>query len=101
MATISIELGKLMALVDTLQKQLVDIKKEVCLAKTQITDVHTELINFMGTVQPKAACQALHESLRREFVPRVEIAPIKTIINVIVVSTAAAICAALLNLILK
>ena len=96
-----VELGKLMAQVETLQKQLADIKKDVSVSKKQITDLHDELINFMSQVQTKNVCQTLHDKLGKEFIPRVELAPIRAVLNVIVLTTATAICAAILNLILK
>ncbi len=96
-----VELGKLIAQVDTLQKQLSDIKKDVQLSKKQVTDLHDEMINFMAQVQTKNACQILHDRLGRDYVPRAELAPLKAVSNVIVLTTATAICAALLNLILK
>lgn len=98
---INLELGKLMATVEALQKQLVDLKKDMLLLNTQITKVHTELLNFMGTVQTKSACTLLHEALAKTYIPRSEIAPLKTLINAISVTTATAVCVAILNLILK
>ena len=96
-----VELGKLMARVETLQKQLADIKKDVSVSKKQITDLHDELVNFMAQVQTKNVCQILHDKLGKECIPRVELAPIRAVLNVVVLTTATAICAALLNLILK
>lgn len=101
MTEVSLELGKLMAQVDALQKQLTDIKKDVCSTKNQITSVHTELINFMGTVQKKTACQNMHEKISKDFISRTEITPIKSILNVIALTTLTAICVAFMNLILK
>lgn len=101
MPPLSLELGKLMAQVETLQKQLSEIKNEVCALKKQITDVHAELLNFMGTVQPKSACQALHDKLHQNFIQRVEMAPFKSVLSVIALTTVTAICFAVLNLIFK
>lgn len=101
MPAFSLEIGKLMAQVDTLQKQLADIKKEVCCTKNQITSVHTELLNFMGTVQQKSACQTLHEKISKDFIARQEIAPVKFILNIIAATTVTAICVTIMNLILK
>ncbi len=97
----SLEMGKLMAQVDGLQKQLADIKKDVSSTKTQITSVHAELLNFMGTVQKKSVCQVMHDKLNKEFIMRREIAPIKAILNVIAATTITAICIAIMDLILK
>ena len=72
--TLSMEIGKLMASVALLQQQLSEIKQQV---------------------------DALNLNLKREFVLRSEIAPIKNLIGVIVASTGAALVMALLNLILK
>lgn len=97
----SLEIGKLMAQVDILQNQLSDIKKEVCSTKNQIVSVHSELLNFMGKVQHKTACQTLHDKMNKDFISRSEITPIKSILNVIAVTTITAICVALMNLIIK
>ena len=72
--TLSMEIGKLMASVALLQQQLSEIKQQV---------------------------DTLNTNLKREFVLRSEIAPIKNLIGVIVASTGAALVMALLNLILK
>lgn len=101
MTQFSLEIGKLMAQVDTLQKQLTDIKKEVCSAKQQIVDVHTELINFMGTVQLKSDCAGLREKINTQYMSRAEIAPVKSVLNIMAATTLTAICIALMNLILK
>lgn len=101
MTELSLELGKLMAQVDALQKQLTDIKKEVCSTKNQIVGVHTELLNFMGTVQQKTACQSLHDRIGKDFILRTEITPIKSVLNIIALTTITAICVAFMNLILK
>lgn len=98
---INLELGKLMATVEALQKQLVDLKKDMLSLNTQITKVHTELLNFMGNVQTKSACALLHDTLTKTYVQRSEMAPLKTLVNAISVTTATAICVAILNLILK
>ena len=98
---ISLEIGRLMALADSQQKQLVEIKKQVSDLCIQISDVHTELLNFMGSVQNKSTCQAIHDKLQQEFVLRREIAPIRSLTGAIALTTATAICIALLNLILK
>ena len=98
---ISLEIGRLMALADSQQKQLVEIKKQVSDLCTQISGVHTELLNFMGNVQNKSTCQAIHDKLQQEFVLRREIAPIRSLTGAIALTTATAISIALLNLILK
>lgn len=98
---ISLEIGRLMALADSQQKQLVEIKKQVSDLGTQISGVHTELLNFMGNVQNKSTCQEIHNQLRQEFVLRREIAPIRSLTGAIALTTATAISIALLNLILK
>ena len=98
---ISLEIGRLMALADSQQKQLVEIKKQVSDLGTQISGVHTELLNFMGNVQNKNTCQEIHNQLRQEFVLRREIAPIRSLTGAIALTTATAISIALLNLILK
>ena len=98
---ISLEIGRLMALADSQQKQLVEIKKQVSDLGTQISGVHTELLNFMGKVQNKSTCQAIHDKLQQEFVLRREIAPIRSLTGAIALTTATAISIALLNLILK
>ena len=98
---ISLEIGRLMALADSQQKQLVEIKKQVSDLGTQISGVHTELLNFMGNVQNKSTCQAIHDKLQQEFVLRREIAPIRSLTGAIALTTATAISIALLNLILK
>ena len=92
MATLTMEIGKLMALVDTLQKQLVDIKKEIGQTKNQIADVHSELLNFMTTVQKKTVCQNWQDKIARDYVPRA---------GMIALTTITALVAAFLNLILK
>ena len=97
----SIEIGRLMALADSQQKQLAEIKKQVADLCNHITSVHTELLNFMGSVQNKSACQTIHDKLHQEFVMRREIAPIRSLISAIALTTATAISIALLNLILK
>ena len=97
----SLEIGRLMALDDSQQKQLAEIKKQVADLCHQITDVHTELLNFMGSVQNKVSCQEIHNQLRQEFVLRREIAPIRSLTGAIALTTATAICIALLNLIFK
>ncbi len=101
MPTLTMEIGKLMGQVDTLQKQLSEIKKDICQTKKQISDVHTELLNFMGTVQKKTACQAIHDRLVQDYMPRAEIAPLKSIAGMIALTTVTAIAAAIFNLILK
>ena len=97
----SVEIGRLMALADSQQKQLAEIKKQVSDLCTQITGVHTELLNFMGSVQNKRSCQEIHNQLRQEFVSRREIAPLRSLIGAITLTIATAISVALLNLILK
>lgn len=97
----SLEIGRLMALADSQQKQLAEIKKQVSDLCSQITGVHTELLNFMGSVQNKVSCQEIHNQLRQEFVLRREIAPIRSLTGAIALTTATAISIALLNLILK
>ncbi|MBR5130397.1 MAG: hypothetical protein IKV03_04150 [Alphaproteobacteria bacterium] len=101
MTQYTLEIGKLMAQVDTLQKQLTDIKKEVCSTKKQIVDVHTELINFMGTVQLKGNCRILYDKIGKDFISRQELAPIRNILNIMAATAVTAICVALMNLILK
>ena len=101
MPTLTMEIGKLMALVDTLQKQLQSIQKEICQTKNQITDVHTELLNFMATVQKKSVCQAIHDKLAQNYVAKSEIAPLKAFVGMITLTTVTAIGAAFFNLILK
>lgn len=101
MPTLIIEIGKLMGQVETLQKQLTDIKKDIAQSKKQIADVHEELLNFMGSVQHKNTCQAIHDRLTKEYVPRSELAPIKAIAGMIALTTVTAISAAFFNLILK
>ena len=95
------EIGKLMAQVDTLQKQLLSIQKEISQTKNQITDVHTELLNFMATVQKKSACQSLHDKLAETYVAKSEIAPLKACAGMIALTTVTALIAAFFNLILK
>lgn len=97
----SLEIGRLMALADSQQKQLAEIKNQVSDLCNQITSVHNELLNFMGTVQKKQNCQEIHNQLRQEFVLRREIAPIRSLSGAIALTTATAICVALLNLIFK
>ncbi|MGN0919311.1 MAG: hypothetical protein ACI4OR_00920 [Alphaproteobacteria bacterium] len=97
----SLEIGRLMALADSQQKQLAEIKKHVADLNSQITSVHTELLNFMASVQNKSTCREIHNQLRQEFVLRREIAPIRSLISAIALTTATAILMALLNLILK
>ena len=101
MPTLTMEIGKLMAQVDTLQKQLVTIQKEISQTKNQIADVHTELLNFMATVQKKSVCQGIHDKLAELYVPRSEIAPLKACAGMIALTTITAIIAAFFNLILK
>lgn len=101
MATLTIEIGKLMAQVETLQKQLTEIKKEIGQTKNQVADVHNELLNFMTTVQTKTACQGLHDKLAAAYVPRAEIAPLKTVAGMVALTTITALGAAFFNLILK
>lgn len=101
MTEYTLEIGKLMAQVDALQKQLTDIKKEVCSAKKQIVDVHTELINFMGTVQRKSDCRILYDKIGKDFISRQELAPIRNILNIMAATAVTAICVALMNLVLK
>ena len=101
MPTLTMEIGKLMAQVDILKNQLVVIQKDIAQTKKQITDVHTELLNFMTTVQQKSVCQALHERIQASFVPRSELAPIKAVAGMIVLTTVTALSAAFFNLILK
>ncbi len=97
----SLEIGRLMALADSQQKQLAEIKCQVADLSTQITSVHTELLNFMGSVQNKKTCQEIHNQLRQEFVLRREIAPLRSLMGTIALTTVTAISIALLNLILK
>ena len=101
MATITMEIGKLMAQVETLQKQLIAIQKEISQTKNQMMDFHTELLNFMATVQKKSVCQTLHDKLAETYVPRSEIAPLKACAGMIALTTITAIIAAFFNLILK
>ena len=98
---INLELGKLMATVEALQKQMVDLKKDMQGLNSQIGKVHTELLNFMGTVQTKSACALLHDSLAKTYIQRTEIAPLKALVSTISITTVTAICVAFLNLILK
>ncbi len=101
MPTLSMEIGRLMAQVDALQKQLADIKKDISQTKNQVADVHNELLNFMTTVQEKSACQRFRDKMAQEYVPRSEIAPLKTMAGMIALTTITAIGAAFFNLILK
>lgn len=101
MPEIKLELGKLMAQVEALQKQLGEIKKEVCTTKNQVDTVHSELLNFMSSVQTKNTCSQLHEKLSKDFVLRSEIAPLKSVIHIISLTTVSAICLAFIQLILK
>lgn len=101
MSEYTLEIGKLMAQVEALQKQLTDIKKDVCSTKKQIADVHTELINFMGVVQRKSDCRILYDKIGKDFVSRQELAPVRNILNVMAATALTAICVALMNLILK
>ena len=101
MPTLNIEIGKLMAQVETLQKQLLAIQKEISQTKNQITDVHTELLNFMATVQRKSVCQGIHEKLADLYVPKSEIAPLKACAGMIALTTITVIITAFFNLILK
>ena len=97
---INLELGKLMATVEALQKKLIDLKKDMLGLTNQITKVHTELLNFMGNVQTKSDCSLLHNTLAKTYVQKTEIAPLKALLNAISITTATAICVAILNLIL-
>lgn len=72
--TLSMEIGKLMASVTLLQQQLTEIKQQV---------------------------DTLNTNLKREFVLRSEITPIKNLIGLIVATTGTALVMALLNLVLK
>jgi hypothetical protein len=55
----------------------------------------------MSTVQTKTTCERIHQALKSDYVQRAELAPFKTILGAISATTVAAICVALLNLILK
>ena len=98
---LTIEIGKLMSSVHTLQESLSELKKEVDIWGQKIASVHDELIHFMGSVQNKNTCQILHDKIKSEFVLRQEIAPIKNLVGLIVAATGTALVVALLNLILK
>jgi len=87
--------------VDSLQKQLVSIQKEVSLTKNQMTDIHNELLNFMSTVQNKKECQAIHEKLEKMYVSHSEIAPIRAFLGMICLAAVTTIATAFFNLILR
>ncbi|MDD3669398.1 MAG: hypothetical protein PHX68_03895 [Alphaproteobacteria bacterium] len=90
-----------MAQVDALRQQLADIKKDVSQAKDQMARVHAELLNFMGSVQSKTACQTIQDRMKADYALRAEIAPMKAILGVIVLTTTTAICMAIADLIFK
>ena len=98
---LTMEMGKLMATVVSLQNQLTDIKKQVCALTKQLSALHDEIREFIGSAQTKIVCEHIHERLKKEYVARSELAPFKTILGAISVTTVTAICVALLNLILK
>jgi len=100
-SNLTIETGKLMATVANLQTELACIKKEIHALSNQIMSVHDELVAFMGNVQTKTVCDRVHQALKSEYVQRAELAPFKTILGAISLTTVTAICVALLNLILK
>ena len=100
-SNLTIETGKLMATVANLQNELACIKKEMRSLNAHVLSVHDELVTFMGTVQNKTACERIHQALKSDYVQRAELAPVKTILGAISVTTVTAICVALLNLILK
>jgi len=100
-SNLQMEMGKLMATVVALQSQMGDMKKELHLLNDQVLSVHDTLMNFIGKVQTKSVCDRVHDQLKKDYVQRAELAPVKTIIGAISVTTATAICVALLNLILK
>lgn len=100
-SNLTIETGKLMATVANLKDELLGIKKEMRTLNTHVMSVHDELVSFMGTVQNKTMCERIHQSLKTDYVQRAELAPFKTILGAISVTTVTAICVALLNMILK
>ena len=100
-SNLTIETGKLMATVATLQTELASIKKEIHNLNNHIMNVHDELVSFMNTVQTKNTCEKIHQVLKADYVQRAELAPFKTILGAISLTTVTAICVAVLNLILK
>ena len=78
---LNIEMGKLMASVANLQTEVCDIKNELHTLSKHVLSVH--------------------DQIKKDYVARSELAPVKTILGAISVSTATAICVALLNLILR
>ena len=100
-SNLTIETGKLMATVANLQTELACIKKEMHALNNHIMSVHDELVSFMNTVQTKSSCEKIHQVLKSDYVQRAELAPFKTILGAISITTVTAICVALFNLILK
>ena len=100
-SNLTIETGKLMATVANLQSELACIKKEMRMLNSHVLSVHDELVTFMGTVQTKTNCERIHQVLKSDYVQRAELAPFKTMLGAISVTTVTAICVAILNLILK
>lgn len=100
-SNLTIETGKLMATVANLQSELSCIKKEIRALNNHVMSVHDELMTFMSTVQTKTTCERIHQTLKSDYVQRAELAPVKTILGAISVTTVTAICMALFNLILK
>ncbi|MBQ4472395.1 MAG: hypothetical protein II942_04055 [Alphaproteobacteria bacterium] len=98
---LNIEMGKLMASVVNLQTEVCDIKNELHTLSKYVLSVHDELMNFIGRVQTKSVCERVHDQIKKDYVARSELAPVKTILGAISVTTATAICVALLNLIFK
>ncbi len=100
-SNLTIETGKLMATVANLQSELACIKKEMKSLNSHVLNVHDELVTFMNSVQTKTTCERIHQALKSDYVQRAELAPFKTILGAISVTTVTAICVAILNLILK
>ena len=67
-SNLTMETGKLMATVANLQGELTGIKKEIRALNAHVMSVHDELVSFIGSVQTKASCERLHQSLKADYV---------------------------------
>ena len=100
-SNLTMETGKLMATVANLQSELSSIKKEIRTLNNHVISVHDELVGFIGNVQTKTVCERIHQNLKTDYVQRAELAPFRTILGAISVTTITAICMAVMNIILK
>ena len=90
MTTFELEIGKLMAQFDSLQKRIDDVQKGMESTNRQLAKWHSDFSDFTGAIMDK---------IEQKFVLRSEIAPIKAVLSLVAAATLSAICLNLSELI--